>query len=316
MFPQLRRTLLAGLLATLAITAPVIAQEPASATDSDKSSWMDASHDRVVRTADDLANWADDFFGNPQSDLESAAASRIRLRPEFSWDEQDDTDWKLRASGRLRLPKVNERLSLVFFSNEDDIDQGFYDPALASAGESTVGLQLNIQEEKHSRVDIIAGAKSGPKGKLATRYRYQAPFWERNRARFSEELFWIGGDGFGVLTRLDLDHKWKPDTLIRWANKAEYSEESNGVEWNSRLAWIRKIDEKSAVRAFGFIRGDTDPDLLKSRGFGAAYRRNFMREWLYWEIEPRYAWRKNKPHKERDGVASIRFRIEILFSSE
>lgn len=37
----------------------------------------------------------------------------------------------------------------------------------------------------------------------------------------SEELFWIGGDGGGTLTRGDLDHSLDDKTLLRWANKVE-----------------------------------------------------------------------------------------------
>lgn len=277
--------------------------------------WMDTSHDRMVLSVDNMANWADNFFGNPLSDLESSASSLIRIRPQFEWDEKDDTDWTLRATGRLHLPRVNERLNLVFFSDDGDFEDEFYDPAMVSDGSSTLGLQYEVEQKKHSRITAFAGIKSGFKGKLGGRYRYQRPFWERNRFTFSEALFWVGGDGFGTLTRMDIDRKLDRSLLLRWANKMEYSEESNGAEWNSRIALIKRLDDKSAVRGFTFIRGETSPQLLQSRGFGFAYRRNFMRDWLYWEVEPRYAWRKQKAHKEREGVASIRLRLEILFSN-
>ncbi len=277
---------------------------------------MDSSHDRIVLSVDKLANWADNFFGNPQSDLESSASSIIRIRPQFEWDEEDDSDGKLRATGRLHLPRVNERLSLVFFSNEGDFDDEFYDPAMVADGSSTLGLQYEVEQANHSSITAFAGVKSGLKGKLGTRYRYQRPFWESSRFRFSEALFWIGGDGFGTLTRMDIDHKVNTSTLLRWANKVEYSEESNGAEWNSRIALIKRLDDHSALRGFTFIRGETSPHILKSRGFGAAYRHNFLRDWLYWEVEPRYAWRKQRPYMEREGVASIKLRLEILFSSE
>ncbi len=274
--------------------------------------WIDTRHEQVSNSADDLANWVDSFFGHTRS-VDDSAKSIVRIRPQFEWDEEDDTDWKLRATGKLYLPRTNERLSLVFLSEDGDFDDEFYDPALASDGASTVGLQYQIHKEERSRVNLIAGLKAGPKGKLGVKYRYQVPFGLRNRFRFSEELFWIGGDGFGTLTRADIDHSLGEGTLLRWANKAEYSEESNGVEWNSRVAWIRRLDEKSAFRLFTFIRGETDPELLKSRGFGTAYRRQFLRDWLFWEIEPQYAWRKRRPETEREGVASVKLRLEIIF---
>ena len=274
--------------------------------------WIDTRHEQVSNSTSDFANWVDSFFGHARS-VDDSASSIVRIRPQFEWDEEDDTDWKLRATGKLYLPRTSERLSLVFLSEDGDFDDEFYDPALASDGESTVGLQYRVHKEERSRVDLIAGIKSGPKGKLGAKYRYQVPFGARNRFRFSEELFWIGGDGFGTLTRADIDHSLGEGTLLRWANKAEYSEESNGVEWNSRVAWIRRLDEKSAFRLFTFIRGETDPELLKSRGFGTAYRRQFLRDWLFWEIEPQYAWRKRRPETEREGVASVKLRLEIIF---
>jgi len=38
---------------------------------------------------------------------------------------------------------------------------------------------------------------------------------------FSEELCWIGGDGFGTLTRADIDHSLNDKTLLRWTNKVD-----------------------------------------------------------------------------------------------
>ena len=275
-------------------------------------SWVDSRHHQVSNSADKLASWMDNFFGNPQTDLE-AASSIIRIRPQYEWDERDGSDWKLRATGRLLLPNLNDRLSLVFEGSDGDFDEEFYDPALVSDGDSTIGLQYQLRDKPRSKLYLIAATKSGPKGKLGARYRRIRPFGDRNRFMFSEELFWIGGDGFGTLTRGDIDHSLDDKTLIRWANKVEYSEESNGAEWNTRLAWVKRLGKRSALSLFGFIRGETDPEILKGRGFGAAYRRQFIRDWLYWEIEPRYSWRKRRPDVEREGVASVKLRLEITF---
>lgn len=47
-----------------------------------------------------------------------------------------------------------------------------------------------------------------------------------------------------------------------------------------------------------------------------AYRRQFLREWLFWEIEPRYSWRKRWPEDDREGVTTVQFKLEMVFSSE
>jgi hypothetical protein len=283
-----------------------------AAPDADDESWVDDTHQAVTNRAGVFANWADDFFGNPQSDIE-AASSIIRLRPQWEWDERDGTDLRLRATGRLRLPQLSKRTSLVFQNDEGDPDSDFYDPALVSDGDSTVGIQYEVRDKKNQRVDLVAGLKSGPKGKLGARYRYLLPLGNNNQLAFTEELFWIGGDGFGSLTRFNIDRSLNDKALLRWANKLEYSEESNGMEWNTRLAWLYKVSERGALRVFGFVRGESDPEILKSRGFGIAYRQQFLRKWLHWEVEPRYAWRKRNPEEEREGLASVSLRLEITF---
>lgn len=301
--------------------SPVIASEPVEAeaqsanAEEQEQQWMDRSHKSVTNLAGKLAVWADGFFGSARAVTESPS-SVLRLRPEYEWDEQEGNDWNLRANGRLKLPRLNERLSLAFITEDGNNTEEFYDPGIVSDGKSTAGLEYRLAKSETSKVSLVAALKSGPKGKLGGRYRYQVPFWQRNRFRFSEELFWIGGDGFGTLTRVDIDRSVDKDLLLRWANKAEYSEESSGVEWSTQLSLVKKLDAKSAFRSFTFLDGETDPKVLNNRGLGVAYRRQFLREWLFWEIEPRYSWRKRWPEDDREGVTTVQFKLEMVFSSE
>ncbi|MEP5763675.1 MAG: hypothetical protein ABJ308_03745 [Halieaceae bacterium] len=302
---------LACITALSAVTG--LAEEPTGGGQESPApqTWIDGQHQAISQRADGLARWTDSFFGDANS-VEDSPSSLIRIRPQYNWDEQDDDEWSLRATGRLYLPVANDRLSLVFLGEDEDFDDDFYDPGLVADGESTLDLQYQLRDKLYHKAYLIAGFKAGPKGKLGAKYRYQRQLQEKTLFRFSEELFWVGGDGFGTLTRADLDYRLGQETLLRWANRAEYSEESNGVEWNSRLAWVWRLDEQSALRAFTFIRGETDPELLKSRGFGLGYRRQFLRDWLFWEVEPRYAWRKRQRDPDREGVAMIKLRLEIL----
>lgn len=299
-------------LLSLSASPTIQAASVESSESSDRISWLDQRHQQVSNSGDRLAGWVDAFFSSSRS-VEDAASSVLRIRPQYDWDEDED-DWKLRVTGRLYLPAASDRLSLVFLGeNEDDFDTEFYDPAMAADGQSTIGLQYRLTEERHSRIDLTAGLKSGPKGKIGAKYLYQLPFGQRNRFRFSEELFWIGGDGFGTLTRIDFDHALSDDTLLRWANKAEYSEESNGVEWSTRISWIKRLQQEAALRAFVFTNGETDPRFLKSRGLGVGYRRQFWRRWLFWEVEPHYQWRKERAGDSRDGIFGVDLRLELVF---
>ncbi len=312
---QFFRAALIGLCVTLSGTGYAQSgdtAEPQQGADPETApSWLDTRYDQVSDRADKLAIWLDGFFSQSRS-VEDTASTLIRFRPQYEWDEDNGSEWKMRANGRLRLPSISDRLSLVFVGEDGDFEREFYEPGLASDGSSTVGVEYRVSEVEHHRIDLIAGLKAGPKGKLGTRYRYQLPFLKRNRFRFSEELYWIGGDGFGTLTRVDLDRSYGKDILVRWANKARYSEESNGVEWNSQLIWAKRLSEKSAINFAAFIRGETDPRYLKSRGFSSSFRRQFLKSWLFWEVQPRYEWRKDNPGENRNGVFSVDFRLEVV----
>ncbi len=283
-------------------------------TPTQQQRWIDARYEGFTNSADRLAMWVDGFFSQTRA-VEDAATSLIRVRPEYSWDDDDNGDWKVRVTGRLFLPAASDRLSLVFLGEDDDFDSQFYDPGITSDGSSTVGLQYRVTDRAQSRIDLTAALKSGPKGKLGGRYRFQLPLGERTRLRLSEEIFWIGGDGFGSLSRFDVDRSLDENTLLRWANKATISEASNGVEWSSVAAWIRRLDGDHALRAFAFIRGETDPRFLKTRGVGSSYRRRFLRDWLFWEVEPRYEWRKARAGENRDGVLGVDLRLEIVLGA-
>lgn len=301
---------------TLQLSAPVLAQDAAAGDEAlqpeeQDQTWLDASYEGIDSRAEDLAHWFDNFFGHAR-DVQDSPDSSVRIRPGYTWDEEDGSDWKLRVTGKLYLPKASDRLSVVFLGDQGGSDDDFYDPALASDGSGSAGIQYQVRDEIKSSAYLFAGVKAGLKAKLGARYQYLQPFLEVNRMRFSEEVFWIGGDGFGSLTRLDFDHLLNEEMLLRWANKAEIREDSEGWEWNTRLSWIYRLSDREALRVFGFVRGDSDPRILRARGLGVGFRRRFLRDWLFWELEPSYAWRKRHDEPDRQGVAMVTVRVEAV----
>ena len=283
--------------------------DSASCNDQDKDQWFDSSHGYLTGTADSAAQWMDSFFGEERSDVESAS-SRLRVRFEYEWDEKDGYQLDMKLRGKLHLPAGNDRLSLVF-EGEDD-SEGFDSAAFSTDDDRSVALVLNVWDKFRQRIDLSLGAKAGPKGKLSARYRFEQPFATDYLLRFTEELFWVGGDGLGNLARADVDRVFDQNRLLRWSNRVLYSEESNGVEWSSRLLFRRRLSDRMAVGYFTSVKGETDPQVLtRSYGFGATLRRNFLRRWLFFEVEPSYRWRKEVGDSNREGAAVLLLRLEV-----
>lgn len=307
-------------------------QEPpveAPTPDTSDPNWMDSSHLFVTEQSDNLVQWLDTFFGTPRSDLESAQ-SFLRVRVENQWDQEDSNDVGFRLRGKVRLPRLSERIGLIFSDERgDETGQGeSIEQALSDDNpKNDIALQYTGVDKERSRLDFKLGFRSGLRLKLAARYRYKYPILEDTMARFSEEIYFRDGSGFGTFTRLDFDRTLADRNLLRWSNRFEWGEDTRGVEWGSTLSLAYRVSDKSAVSYFMNVEGDTRPnEINRGYGFGATYRRNFLRKWLFFELEPAYVWRRNyrdpmpglvEPYyTNRKGVARFTARLEVLFGRD
>lgn len=276
--------------------------------------WLDSTHSYVSGSTDALAAWIDRFFGLPRSDIESAYSS-LRLTLENDWLEGGDHNSAVRLRGKVHLPRINKRLSLIFTdeSGEDDTIDNGVSSVVEGDEETKVALQYKAREKLRSRLDYRLGIRSSLKARASVRYRYEMPWGEDNINRFTETLYFIDGEGFGSRSQYDLDHILASNKLLRWANVAKFAEDTDGVEWSSRVLLAKRLDPQAAVSYFVWAAGKTRPDYLnQAYGLGVRYRRNFYRPWLFYELEPAYAWRRETRMDQRDGRLQFSAKIEIL----
>jgi hypothetical protein len=270
--------------------------------------WVDDSYEYVTSRTDSLAVWLDSFFGTPTADLDSAD-SILRLRFESEWDQDDGVEQKVRVRGKLDLPAWDRRLSLVF--SEDDEDREALVPNSAAADDD-VGLQYQLSRRERSRLYFTVGSNSSLDLKAALRYRYVYPIGENWRARFDERIYYKQDEGFGAITRGDLDYRVNDNRIVRWNNQVEYGEETEGLEWGTRLSYQLRLNEKEALSYFAGVSGETDPEFLdKGYSLGLSYRRNIFRRWIFIEVEPSQQWRKDAPGESRQSVSVLTLRLEF-----
>ncbi len=283
-------------------------------TDEPAVNWVDSAHTYTYESVDRLADWMDGFFGAPRADLESAYSS-LRINAEHEWEEGNGTDEKLKLRGKVHLPRLNKRLSLVFTDENDeelDLDSGI--SSLDGDNDNTkVGLQYNVREKDNSRLDFNIGLKSSIKGKANVRYRYELPVGENYINRFTETLYFVDTEGFGLRSRYELDRGLGEGRLLRWSNNARFAEDIDGVHWETRLTLAERFNDKEALSRFAWLAGETRPESwTTSYGLGVRYRRNIYRPWLFMELEPAYAWKRKLYDDERQGVVLFTLRFEIF----
>jgi hypothetical protein len=292
--------------------------------------WVDSGHEYIGTKADDLAIYLDRFFGSPIEDLESAD-STLRFTTRFQWDEDRGNDVKFRLRGNVQLPRVNDRLSLVF-NGEDEEYRGNYNAS--DEDRNQVGLQLNAADGKRSRFDVTLSVSSGPNLKPGLRYRFKDDLGDWGRFRYTGRVDYSDSNRFRQRHTAELDYLTGETSLLRWANRLEHGQRSEGVEWGSYFSWRYGYSLDSALAVVIGLSGKTEPDIpdfvledppwmgptpeqdpvVANYGVVVKLRKRLYKDWLYAEFEPGYTMRKRHNYEDRHGVFFGRINFEISFN--
>ena len=109
----------------------------------ENENWVDQQHGATSRGLDRFAQRMDSWFGTPDPNQPASAALRIMLDTE--WNKHDDFSVKPRIRGRVKLPVLENKLSVVF--GDDSLDNQLGDPAHLGAE----GRQQNNPERTYDR---------------------------------------------------------------------------------------------------------------------------------------------------------------------
>jgi hypothetical protein len=276
--------------------------------------WVDTSHAIATNKAQELTEWMDAFFGAPEYNAEQAE-SFLRLEFVNEWDEQESNKFRVRVRGKLQLPGISRRLNLVFTGEDGD-----------SATEEErrqddrVGLQYKVREGGRSRFDATLNYSSGNL-RPGVRYRNEGIFTDITSYRYIQRLQWDNDEEFFTTGNFDINHKLDQDNIMRWANRVRWGEETDGVEWRTRLALRQRKKVESnrpiVLSYFGSINGVTRPDsFVKNYKLGVIWRRQVYRDFLFAEVEPAYNYRRRELEEEREGAWSIVLRLEIALERD
>ena len=112
-----------------------------------ESTWIDEQHSSARRGIKGLAHQLDDWFGEP--DPNDPASANLRIILDTNWNKYDDVSFKPRIRGRLRLPVLEERLSVVF--GDDSLDNELQDEAHIGADGRLPGSSDKRFDRRQSR---------------------------------------------------------------------------------------------------------------------------------------------------------------------
>ncbi len=298
---------------TLGASEPAV-PDPNEFEEQPAVNWVDDSHAYMTNQAQSLTEWMDEFFGDPEYNLEQAE-SLLRLELIDDWETEDGHDFKIRLRGKVQLPKISRRLNLVFSGEESDLDD-----EEDRRVDDEIGLQYEVREGSRSRLDLTMGI-SGSKPKPGIKYRNEGPIDDKHSYRFIERVQYSDKEKFFTITQGDLNRVIDDNNVLRWSNRAIWGERTDGVEWRTRLSLRQRLDPEArrpiALNYFAAISGETEPSsYVKNYRLGVLWRRQVYRDYLFVELEPAYNYRRKEFEEHRRSVWSMVVRLEIALQRD
>ena len=280
--------------------------------------WYDESQIYINSKFCEPALWFDNFFGNDRIFEEGVAGTYIRWRNDFIYDEEGFFDYNVDLTFSIQLPGFDDKLRLTF---EDDEDERLSDVAPGSPGgdntPNTLGLQVNVAENERSK--FSGNISFSPK--LLLRYRYTYPISNKVTMRFTQELERKKAVN-KARTQIDYEHTFKKNLLFRSSTEGKVSEDFEGVDWLQAFVLYQRLSKKASLAYETSVTGITEPrSLTTNYRVGVRFRKNFHREWLFYEVAPEVTWpitlvgNRSDVQIGRRSKFLLFFRLEVHFGN-
>jgi len=304
-----------------AIQPPAVATGPADSGDArlciardrkgDLLGWADYPHCLVDYRTQSTVRWLDDWFGHPEVDAASPRASAaVRAITEMVVDDRGHVTPALRVRARLSLPKINQRLSLVF---EDESQDGNRLRSVPTVNEAALALRMLVLNLQRFQIETDAGVRSGPDLFARARLLKSWSLGRDDQFSLRQTLRYGVREKLRAINELDYMHAFSDSTVGTLYHNLDHQQEDDaqGMFW-SRGALLSRMLNTDATVAGGFGQeGVTRPDWdTTARFVWVRYRQRFLRDWLFYEIEPRLT--QARDH-DWETSPSLALRLEVHF---
>jgi len=332
--------IVATLLVVLSLTVSAIASAevlppeegrytgPCMGEEAFEDTWYDRTHSYITSMLCQPSVWFDGFFGQKRAG-EDWAGSLVRWQGSVRWDEQEKTTYRSEFDASFRLPNMDKKMKVVITSESgedqsrnhpDDDPYDLEAPVGLSETDdrrTTAGLRYYLTDTRKVRLNVGAGLKLGNPVQpyVRLRLRYTEPLGHSTLLRLTPTAIWLKEDGVNRSLRLDLEQRMSENVLIRVSQSFVHEELESGVSWGTVLTLYDRLSNVTVVAFDAGATGNTQPDHRVERyRLAARLRSNFLRDWLFLELEPEYYWPRDALG-EYHLFKAITFHVEMQFYS-
>lgn len=297
----------------------------------------DRRHERFRQYLQDKAHKMDDWFGEP--DPEQPARASLRVLLDSTWNEHDDFKVKPRIRGKIRLPTLEKRFSLVFGDDslDDEIRNNVAITNSQALGKPNKALDSEAARRQNNSVairwsdlfktdlfdtDFDVGLRSGVKDVYARAKASRDWQLADNFSTRAEQVYRYGSKSENYLrTNLEIRHHEEGKPFIADQAALTYADENKdiGVSWENRLfrqhSFFHDNTFSYGLYTGGSTKGKDKDDNEKSAGLNSygpfvSWRQPFLRDWFYVQTDLNYF---NDKLLDRDHYVSAFLRLETVF---
>jgi hypothetical protein len=272
---------------------------------------------RISENINSAAQWVDSFFDDERYIAEDAS-SKLRFGQSVFLEYGANPELNTRLNLSVDVPRTEKRLRL-FIGSEDDANptsEQLPDSVDDDTGRdgSAAGVQFFAKASDKQNLSLSAGIKvSSADLFIGPRYRRTVNL-DNWLFRFTQRFRWYTGQGWESRTRLDFERIVGQNLFFRQTFDGRWREEDPGYRYESRSSVIQALKRRKAVEYQWANLFNTHPQQrLVSTVFRLRYRQNFLRKWLFYEMNPQLAFRNDEHFKPKAGIV---LRIEAVFGGK
>jgi len=318
------RQLASLLLLGLWVSSQALGQSDDTSVERDKpqqnppvtESWLDNWHSNFSESMDYTAQRLDEFFALADSDEHKNARAEGRVR--FGWEPRtrDLAAQDFRFRVRVKLPALKDRVDLMLSDDESYDRQDSIRAARDAVNENrdSTTLSLRYQEEQDSPISHRIGA--GRRGQLFAKSQYESDyhFTDVLKMDYDAELYYYTRDELGAELGLDFTYLLADEKYLRFNNRYYYRDRFEDWFWRHEVQYLRPLTQESAILYTFVTKGLTKPNHHLNEVYTSArWRTNYLRSWLYFELEPFVLWLRQEDFKPSYGVA---MRFEFYYGQQ
>ena len=290
--------------------------------------WVDRKQFQIRSWADDTSNKIDNWFG--ETDPEKPASATLRVIVDNSWNQHDGYEIKPRIRGKIKLPTLERKLSLVFgddsLDNELDNNVAITNENPGNSNDKTLDRQQTRENNSSFalrwsefskyipfKTDLDLGLRSGDD--IYLRLKASKDWKLENDFSFhAEQIYRYGIDSKNYLrTNLELTHARPNQAFLSNQLNLTYSDnQDDDLTWDNSLFRQHQFFHENSF-SYGLYTGGflNNKDLrLNSWGPFISWRQPLWREWFYVQGNLNYM---NDHRDDRSHFISTSIRFEALF---